>query len=78
MKTQSQKTTFTLPSFVVQELNDLSSELGLKKSHMVSEALTQYFDKLDLDLAFKRSNEIKQGLAKTITLDELKKDLNLI
>ena len=77
MKAQTQKSTFTLPTFIAEELNDFSQELGLKKSHMVSEALAQYFDKLDLDLAVKRSQEIRSGASKTITLDELKKELNI-
>ena len=77
MNTQSHKSTFTLPEFIVEELDDMANELGMKKSHMVSEALSQYFDRLDLEVALKRSEEIKQGLSKTITLDEIKKELNL-
>ena len=77
MNTQSHKSTFTLPEFIVEELDDMANELGMKKSHMVSEALSQYFDRLDLEVALKRSEEIKQGLSKTITLDEVKKELNL-
>jgi len=77
MNTQSHKSTFTLPEFIVEELDDMANELGMKKSHMVSEALSQYFDRLDLEVALKRSEEIRQGLSKTITLDEVKKELNL-
>jgi len=77
MNTQSHKSTFTLPEFIVEELDDMANELGMKKSHMVSEALSQYFDRLDLEVALKRSEEIRQGLSKTITLDEIKKELNL-
>ena len=55
----------------------MAKELGLKKSHMVSEALSQYFDHLDLEVALKRSEEVKKGITKTVTLDEIKKELNL-
>jgi hypothetical protein len=43
----------------------------------VSEALSQYFDRLDLEVALKRSEEVKKGITKTVTLDEIKKELNL-
>jgi len=38
MNIQSHKSTFTLPGFIVEELDNMAKELGLKKSHMVSEA----------------------------------------
>jgi predicted DNA-binding protein len=77
MNIQSHKSTFTLPGFIVEELDNMAKELGLKKSHMVSEALSQYFDRLDLEVALKRSKEVKKGITKTVTLDEIKKELNL-
>ncbi len=74
---QSLKTTFTLPDYIVQELSDFSKELGEKKSHMVAEALSQYFDTIDLKLAKKRSSEIHEGKVQTISLESIKEELGL-
>ena len=71
------KTTFTLPDYIVRELTEFSEELGEKKSHMVAEALSQYFDTLDLKLALKRSQEIKEGKVKTISLESIKDELGI-
>ncbi len=60
------KTTFTLPDYIVQELSEFAKEFGEKKSHMVAEALSQYFDTLDLKLALKRSQEVREGKVKKI------------
>ena len=49
----SVKTTFTLPDYIARELSEFAEELGEKKSHMVVEALSQYFDTLDLTLTRK-------------------------
>jgi len=74
---QSLKTTFTLPSHLVKELSEFSQELGVKKSHMVAEALSQYFDILDLKLAKKRSLDVREGKVETIPFEEVKKELGL-
>lgn len=71
------KTTFTLPDYIVKELAEFSNELGEKKSHIVAEALSQYFDTLDLKLAQKRAKEVKEGKVRTISLDEIKEELGL-
>jgi len=71
------KTTFTLPDYIVKELSEFSEELGEKKSHMVAEALSQYFDILDLKLALKRSQEIREGKVKTISFDSIKDELGI-
>lgn len=71
------KTTFTLPDYIVRELSEFAEELGEKKSHMVAEALSQYFDTLDLKLALKRSQEVREGKVETIGLDTLKEELGL-
>ena len=73
----SVKSTFTLPDYIARELSEFADELGKKKSHIVVEALSQYFDTLDLKLAQKRSNEVKEGKVKTVTLDSIKEELGL-
>jgi len=74
---QSIKSTFTLPDYIVRELSEFAEELGEKKSHMVAEALSQYFDTLDLKVARKRSQELKEGKVDTVSLDEIKAELGL-
>ena len=74
---QSVKSTFTLPDYIVRELSEFAEELGEKKSHMVAEALSQYFDTLDLKVVRKRSEELREGKADTVSLDEIKAELGL-
>jgi predicted DNA-binding protein len=74
---QSIKATFTLPDYLIHELSEFAYEFGEKKSHIVTEALNQYFDTLDLKLALKRSEEIKDGKIETISLDTIKEDLGI-
>jgi predicted DNA-binding protein len=71
------KTTFTLPDYIVSELADLAEELGEKKSHLVAEALSQYFDTMDLQVALKRAQEIKNGDVELIPLEQLQAELGL-
>ena len=74
---QALKATFTLPDYILSELSELSQELGEKKSHMVAEALSQYFDTLDLKLSLKRSKEIREGTAQAISFKSIKEELGL-
>jgi predicted DNA-binding protein len=74
---QSVKSTFTLPESIVRELAEFAEELGEKKSHMVAEALSQYFDRLDLEVARRRSEELREGKETTVSLEEIKAELGL-
>jgi predicted DNA-binding protein len=74
---QALKATFTLPDYILSELTEFSQELGEKKSHMVAEALSQYFDTLDLKLSLKRSKEIREGAVQTISFESIKEELGL-
>ena len=69
------KATFTLPDYILNELSEFSEEFGEKKSHLVAEALSQYFDTLDLKLALKRSKEVREGSVETISFDAVKAEL---
>lgn len=71
------KATFSLPDHIIEELSDFSEELGEKKSHLVAEALSQYFDTLDLKIALKRSKEVTEGKVKTISLEDIKSEIGL-
>ncbi len=74
---QAIKATFTLPDYILNELSEFSEEFGEKKSHLVAEALSQYFDTLDLKLALKRSKEVRDGTVQTISFDAIKAELGL-
>lgn len=71
------KATFTLPDYILNELSEFSEEFGEKKSHLVAEALSQYFDTLDLKLALKRSKEVRDGTVQTISFDAIKAEFGL-
>ena len=71
------KATFTLPDYILNELSEFAEELGEKKSHIVTQALNQYFDMLDLKLAYKRSQEVKNNEVKTISFDSIKDELGI-
>ena len=72
---QALKATFTLPDYIVRELSEFAEELSEKKSHIVAEALSQYFDTLDLKLAQKRSREIREGSIETVSFESIKDEL---
>lgn len=72
---QALKATFTLPDFLLAELSEFSEELNEKKSHIVAQALGQYFDTLDLKLALKRSQEIRSGAVQPISFDSIRAEL---
>lgn len=74
---QSIKATFTIPDYIATELAELAEELGEKKSHMVADALSQYFDTLDLKLALKRAKEVHEGKVSTVSLESIKEELGL-
>jgi len=57
-----ERTTFTLDSEIIKELNSISEELNLKKSHIVEKALILYFDYLDVKIAKKRIADKKDEI----------------
>ncbi len=50
-------TTFTLPLYLVEELDTLAKSLGKKKTAIVAEALEMYMDLQDLKLAESRLDD---------------------
>lgn len=57
------KVMFSLPVNLTQDLNLFSKEFNLTKSALVSQALENYFDMLDLKLAEKRIKENNQRVS---------------
>ncbi len=69
----AKKLTVTLPAETAEELTIFARELSEKKSRIVAEALTLYFDIKDSELA-----EIRlKNREETYTLEEIERELNL-
>ena len=49
-KTKSQRKTFTLPNYIVKELEKYSKKLNKKQSQMVAVALEEYLNKQKADM----------------------------
>jgi predicted DNA-binding protein len=67
----------TIDAEVSKELEDLARELGEKKSNLIEQALTVYFDLLDLQVARKRLKDLEKGKAKLIDAEDVWKDLGI-
>jgi len=67
-------TTFTLPLSLLEELDQLSKELGRKKTSIVTDALEMYMDYHDLKTAEQR---LADKSDKNVKADEFFKDLGL-
>ncbi len=74
---QKIRSTFTISDYIIDELNEVSTELNEKKSHIVEDALTMYFDYLDAKIADKRIDDIKSGKEKVIPAEEVFRELGL-
>lgn len=74
---QKIRSTFTISDFIIDELNEISKELDEKKSHIVENALTMYFDHLDAKIADKRIDDISSGKEKVIPAEDVFKELGL-
>jgi len=74
---QKIRSTFTISDYIIDELNEVSTELNEKKSHIVEDALTMYFDYLDAKIADKRIDDIKSGKEKVISAEEVFRELGL-
>ena len=74
---QKIRSTFTISDYIIDELNEVSTELNEKKSHIVEDALTMYFDYLDAKIADKRIDDIKSAKEKVIPAEEVFRELGL-
>ncbi len=74
---QKIRSTFTISDYIIDELNEISTELNEKKSHIVEDALSMYFDYLDAKIADKRIDDIKSGKEKVIPAEEVFRELGL-
>ncbi|MBQ7271066.1 MULTISPECIES: hypothetical protein [unclassified Campylobacter] len=67
------KMSITIDSYLKNEIDNISEQLGKTKSGIIAEALEYYFDKMDLILAEKRAKDSKKNF---ISLDEMEKMIN--
>ncbi len=67
----------TLDEDISRELEVLAEELGEKKSNIISKALTAYFDLLDLKVAKKRLNLLKNGKEQLVDSEAVWKELKI-
>ncbi|MBR6953071.1 MAG: hypothetical protein IKH66_04595, partial [Campylobacter sp.] len=67
------KMSITIDSYLKNEIDNISEQLGKTKSGIITEALEYYFDKMDLILAEKRAKDSKKNF---ISIDEMEKMIN--
>ena len=67
----------TLDKDVAEELEQVSRELGEKKSKLIEKALTFYFDYLDVKIAEERLKKLEKGETRTIPAQDIYKELGL-
>ncbi len=71
------KMSITLDNHIANELNSVSKELNQKKSHLIQEALSLYFDMIDEKVSDKRLRDLQNGVTKTIPASEVWAELGL-
>ena len=79
-QTKSQRKTFTLPNYIVKELEAYASDFGKKQSQIIAVALEEYLNKKKSSNKVKRRLEALDGLVgiaakgslKTLNMKEIK------
>ena len=79
MKTKSniKKSLISLPLDMAEELEMLTEVLHKKKSKIVTEALSMYFDYVDIQIAAQRAQAHESGESKSLTSEQMRKKLSL-
>ncbi len=79
MKTKSniKKSLISLPLDMAEELEMLTEVLHKKKSKIVTEALSMYFDYVDIQIASQRAQLHESGKSKSLTSKQMRKELSL-
>jgi RHH-type rel operon transcriptional repressor/antitoxin RelB len=71
-------TSVRLPAEVEQRLNDLAAATGRTKAFYIKEAILDQLDEMEnVYLAENTLERIRKGREKTLTLDEVEKELDL-
>lgn len=58
-------TTFTLPLSLIEDINNLSAQIGKKKTAIITEALEMYLDLQDIKLAKSRLKDEDDEVVKS-------------
>jgi len=67
-----------LPEEIEKRLSDLAAATGRTKTYYVREAVVEYLDDLeDIYLAEKRLGRYYAGKSRTVSIDDLERDLGL-
>jgi len=77
VKSNIKKSLVSLPIEIADELDDFSVLLQKKKSKIVTEALSMYFDYLDLGIASERVKSYEAGKSQGLSSSEMRKELGL-
>ena len=77
VKSNVKKSLVSLPIEIADELDDFSVLLQKKKSKIVTEALSMYFDYLDLHIASERIESYESGKSQGLSSSEMRKELGL-
>ena len=77
VKSNIKKSLVSLPIEIADELDDFALLLHKKKSKIVTEALSMYFDYLDLHIAADRADAHESGVSKGLSSSEIRKELGL-
>ena len=77
VKSNIKKSLVSLPIEIADELDDFSVLLQKKKSKIVTEALSMYFDYLDLGIASERAESYESGKSQGLSSSEMRKELGL-
>lgn len=67
----------TLTEDIARELDSVAGELGEKKSSVIEKALMVYFDLLDLKIAQKRMNDLKEGRDRIVDARDVWKEIGI-
>lgn len=72
------QTAVRLPDETYARLQEMASKTGRTATFYIREAIDAYLDDLeDIYLAERALDEIKQGKSRTLSLEELKRELDL-
>ena len=76
VKSNIKKSLISLPLEMAEELEMLTEVLHKKKSRIVTEALSMYFDYVDIQIASQRAQAYEAGESQSLTSEQMRKELS--
>ena len=77
INTNTKNLNIMLSKTTLDELNIFVRELDIDRNQFIEQALTHYFDMLDIKLASKRLKELEEGNVKSVPASEVWHELGL-